>query len=199
MEELYALSCFAVPNMVWQWMSRRRLEGKKYIFLHMIWTYIFMFYCYLAVQAAAGMGTFWDLLQNGLHEGEINLIPFSSEGAMTYILNVIMFMPLGFLLPLIWPHFREWKKVAVTGIAFSLCIEFCQLFCFRTTDIDDLLMNTAGTLAGYLIWIVFHALAHKVDGDGKKRSFAMCGAEPIVYMFLGVAGIFFLYNWRLLY
>ena len=55
MEELYALSCFAVPNIVWQWMNRRRLEGKKYILLHMIWTYIFMFYCYLAVQDAAGM------------------------------------------------------------------------------------------------------------------------------------------------
>lgn len=199
MEELYALSCFAVPNIVWQWMNRRRLEGKKYILLHMIWTYIFMFYCYLAVQDAAGMGTLWDLLQYGMGEGEINLIPFSSEGALTYVLNIIMFMPLGFLLPLIWPHFREWKKVAVTGVAFSLCIEFCQLFCFRTTDIDDLLMNTAGTLAGYLIWIAFHALARKVDGDSGKRSFAMCGAEPIVYMFLGVAGIFFLYNWRLLY
>ena len=45
----------------------------------------------------------------------MNLIPFSSEGAMTYILNIIMFMPLGFLLPLIWENFRNAKKVVLMG------------------------------------------------------------------------------------
>lgn len=210
MEELYALSCFIVPNIIWQWINRGKLKGKKYIFPHMLWTYIFMFYCYLAVQDAAGIGTLWDLLQYGTAGGEINLIPFSSDGLTTYILNVIMFMPLGFLLPLIWPHFREWKKVAVTGAAFSLCIEACQLFCLRTTDVDDLLMNTAGTLAGYFAWRIFCVLLEKArlpqacaagssQGGSGERAISICGAEPIVYMFLGVAGIFFLYNWRILY
>ena len=31
---------------------------------------------------------------------EINLLPFQSEGIMTYVLNIIMFLPLGFLIPL---------------------------------------------------------------------------------------------------
>ena len=44
------------------------------------------------LQEAAGIGTIWDLITYGKMDNSINLIPFSSEGAMTYILNIIMFM-----------------------------------------------------------------------------------------------------------
>ena len=108
-----------------------------------------MFYGYLAVQEAAGIGSIWDLITYGKLDNSINLIPFSSEGAMTYILNIIMFMPLGFLLPLIWENFRNAKKVVLMGFLMSLTIEICQLFNIRTTDIDDLMMNTLGALVGY--------------------------------------------------
>ena len=49
-----------------------------------------MLYCYLAVQRVAGIGTIWDLISYGKLDATINLIPFSSEGFATYILNVIM-------------------------------------------------------------------------------------------------------------
>lgn len=63
----------------------------------------FLLYIYLAL-SKAGIGSIWDI---GRYSGlfridEINLIPFDSVGILTYILNIIMFMPLGFLLPLIW-------------------------------------------------------------------------------------------------
>lgn len=41
-----------------------------------------------------------------------------------------------------------------TGSFFSLFIELIQLFSFRATDIDDLLMNTLGTWVGYLLFKV---------------------------------------------
>ena len=111
-----------------------------------------MFYGYLAVQEAAGIGTIWDLITYGKLDNSINLIPFSSEGAMTYNLNIIMFMPFGFLLPLIWKNFRNAKKVVLMGFLMSLAIEICQLFNLRATDIDDLMMNTLGAVIGYFIW-----------------------------------------------
>lgn len=80
-------------------------------------------------------------------------------------------------------------------MAFSFTIEICQLFCYRATDVDDLLMNTIGTVVGYVIWVLFH----KIFSNSGKKAIMIGKIEPIVYMWLGVAGIFFLYNWRVFY
>ena len=141
---IYSLVCFLLPGTVWLVGNRRMIADKAYKVLHIVWIYIYLFYGYLAVQEAAGIGTIWDLIAYGKLDNSINLIPFSSEGAMTYILNIIMFMPLGFLLPLIWKNFRNAKKVVLMGFLMSLAIEICQLFNIRTTDIDDLMMNKIG-------------------------------------------------------
>ena len=151
-----------------------------------------MFYGYLAVQEAAGIGSIWDLITYGKLDNSINLIPFSSEGAMTYILNIIMFMPLGFLLPLIWENFRNAKKVVLMGFLMSLTIEICQLFNIRTTDIDDLMMNTLGALVGYCCWKVFSL----VFRNAGTKCVEIKKSEPVIYMFGGILGVFLLYNWR---
>ena len=110
---IYSLFCFLLPGTVWLICNRRMIADKAYKVRHIIWIYIYMFYGYLAVQEAAGIGTIWDLITYGKLDNSINLIPFSSEGAMTYNLNIIMFMPLGFLLPLIWKNFI--KAVLCSG------------------------------------------------------------------------------------
>lgn len=192
---VYSFLCFIVPCIIWQLLNKKKMQGKENRIRHIVWTYIFMLYCYLAVQDAAGIGTIWDFISYGKLEGNINLIPFQSWGAMTYILNIFMFMPLGFLLPLIWEDFRKIWKVAAVGLTFSFAIEICQLFCYRATDVDDLLMNTIGTVVGYVIWVLFH----KIFSNSGKKAIMIGKIEPIVYMWLGVAGIFFLYNWRVFY
>lgn len=192
---VYSAGCFMIPCIVWQFTNRRKLKKGTAGCWHVVWSYIFILYCFLAAQAVAGIGTLWDLLAYGKIMGPVNLIPFQSEGAMTYILNIIMFMPLGFLLPLNWKRYRAVKKVLVLGILFSLMIEVFQLFCLRATDIDDLFMNTIGAVAGYLVWWMFH----KVFPRTSSNAVTMGTHEPIVYMVLGIGGTFFLYNWRLFY
>ena len=189
---IYSLFCFLLPGTVWLICNRRMIADKAYNIRHIIWIYIYMFYGYLAVQEAAGIGTIWDLITYGKLDNSINLIPFSSEGAMTYILNIIMFMPLGFLLPLIWENFRNAKKVVLMGFLMSLAIEICQLFNIRTTDIDDLLMNTLGTLVGYCCWKVFSLIFRNAG----TKCVEMKKSEPVIYMFGGILGVFLLYNWR---
>ena len=61
-----------------------------------------------------------------------------------------MFMPFGFLIPLLWNVSN--KKVIVIGFCSSLFIEFCQLFLTRGTDVDDLILNTIGTILGLLLY-----------------------------------------------
>ena len=93
-------------------------------------------------------------------EPNISLIPFSDGTrwlGVQRVLNAVMFAPLGFLLPVLWRKCRKWSFTTLTGFLLSLTIEVLQMFCFRATDVDDLLMNTLGALLGYfLAWIIFH-------------------------------------------
>lgn len=67
------------------------------------------------------------------------------------VLNIVLFIPMGFLVPAIWKNYRSLKVMALMGLALSISIEILQIFTFRLTDIDDLITNTAGTLIGYYI------------------------------------------------
>ena len=70
------------------------------------------------------------------------------------LLNALMTVPLGFLWPLVR---RRSGLLRAVGAAFllSLCIELVQplLPTARTADITDLICNTAGSLAGYVLYL----------------------------------------------
>ena len=70
--------------------------------------------------------------------------------------NVILFLPLGFLLPIVWKKARRIQFIIILGFVVSLLIETSQfLFTYRVANIDDVILNTLGTLIGAL---VFHLL-----------------------------------------
>ncbi len=189
---LYSLLCFLIPDTVWLAAHRKKLDGKPHVLHHVVWSFVFILYCYTAVQDAACIGTVWDLLADGVSFDRINLIPFSSAGVTTYALNVLMFMPLGFLLPLIWEEYRTMRRVTTLALAMSLTIELCQLGNARVSDVDDLLMNALGAFLGYCCWVLFKRMFPKAG----NRAAAICLSEPAVYIFLGTAGIVLLYNYR---
>lgn len=89
--------------------------------------------------------------------GELNLFPFRwlTGGIRPYLENIVLFIPLGVLLPCIWEKYAGLWKTALSGLTFSLLIELSQLFNQRVTDIDDLLMNTLGAVIG---WGIFRLL-----------------------------------------
>lgn len=83
----------------------------------------------------------------------INLIPFQDftpSNIVGMVLNIVMFAPLGFLLPAYFERYRQWQHTLAAGIVTSLTVETIQLLTFRATDVDDLLMNTLGTVVGFL-------------------------------------------------
>lgn len=61
-------------------------------------------------------------------------------------MNIIMLMPLVFLLPYIWKNYRNIYKIAVIGFLFSFFIKVSQIPTNRAVDIDDLIMNTNGKI-----------------------------------------------------
>lgn len=70
--------------------------------------------------------------------------------------NILLFAPLGFLLPLAWKKLERWWLVALMGAALSLAIEILQ---YSTgtglCELDDLFHNTFGSFTGYQVFIVF--------------------------------------------
>lgn len=155
--------------------------------------------CLFSILWICGVGTFADLwrgtsLRTMLN---INLVPFDAYLNWTaWALNVVLFVPLGLLLPCCWEGFDRIGHAALFGFLFSLAIELSQLLNFRVTDIDDLIANTLGAVIGCLIFLVLRAVfprwweRHLGPQTLEPRGNA---AKDAAALFLGV---FFLYASR---
>ena len=86
-------------------------------------------------------------------ELNLYLIPFAGmiEDLKNSVLNVILFIPLGVFLPLLWQKYQKFMSGIIFAFCFSLMIELLQMLTFRTTDVNDLITNTAGYMVGYLL------------------------------------------------
>ena len=114
---------------------------------------------------------------------KVNLIPFhtlsqyifetntsvdawGSVSLLNISANLLLFSPLGFFIPMIWKRRHSLKKVLLLGLAVTCLIEFVQLFVGRSTDIDDVILNTLGIIIGYGIFSLLHSTleksAHKI-------------------------------------
>ena len=73
---------------------------------------------------------------------------------MQIFLNILLFVPFGFLLPIISERFRSFWLTTVTGFVFSAGIETMQYITGRgLTEVDDVINNTAGALIGYILYV----------------------------------------------
>lgn len=82
----------------------------------------------------------------------VNLLDYEvfNEILLNLIGNTAMFIPIGIIWPIVYKELNTHGKVIAAGIGFSLFIEILQLpFYDRVTDVDDLILNTAGFLVGY--------------------------------------------------
>lgn len=63
--------------------------------------------------------------------------------------NIIIFIPLGVLLPVVWSCTRRFWRVVGVGAAVSVVLELSQLvFRIGDFDVDDILLNTFGVALG---------------------------------------------------
>ena len=95
----------------------------------------------------------------------MNLIPFRmvanylrafraglfSYSITQFIGNIATFLPLGFFPALLFRNFGG-KKTFFFGLAYSFGAECCQFFLGRHCNVDDVILNVAGVMLGYLIF-----------------------------------------------
>lgn len=107
---------------------------------------------------------YWDQVA-----AQINLVPFRTlrlfadlldSGVRSYIVmavinlggNIIMFIPLGFLLPRVFPKLHTLIRVLLATTLIIIAVEIIQLFTLvGSCDIDDLILNVLGSALGYLL------------------------------------------------
>lgn len=100
----------------------------------------------------------------------MNLVPFVdvSSGRGDFIrqvvLNIVMTIPFGFLLPLVREKKINLLKVIFYTFLLSLGIELLQPLIngVRSSDITDLITNVIGGFIGYLLYLIFKPLTTRV-------------------------------------
>ena len=75
--------------------------------------------------------------------------------------NVMLFFPLGILLPLVWPRLRFWRGMQIV-IALSCSIELLQYLSsawgsYRAADVNDVILNVVGAGLGLALVVLLRA------------------------------------------
>ena len=107
----------------------------------------------------------------------MNLVPFIdvSTGRGDFIrqvvLNIVMTIPFGFLLPLIKNKKINLMKTILYKFLLSLGIEILQPLIngFRSSDITDLVTNILGGIIGYILYLIFKPLTTKILSYIKEK------------------------------
>ena len=93
---------------------------------------------------------------------------FSVRHWQFVILNIVMFVPFGILLPLLHSRFKRAIWTVGWAFLFTLSIESLQLITgYGNFEVDDLFNNLLGAIIGYGIFMGFITIKEK----GIKRSF----------------------------
>lgn len=76
---------------------------------------------------------------------------------INFVLNIIAFVPFGFMYPIIQPGKKLFWRVVPVVFFMSVIIEGLQLLLkVGTCDVDDVIMNTFGGFIGWLLyWMVY--------------------------------------------
>ncbi|GLB32813.1 hypothetical protein LAD12857_47360 [Lacrimispora amygdalina] len=150
---------------------------KKTILHKILWMYAAFLFLFVAVKFN---GSFNDITSrvNSIMENRrdgiwnINLVPFRSIAPqLKYITewwslkniigNIILFIPLGFLVPLVYINAQRFYKTFLIVFLSVLLIESFQLFTMLGVfDIDDIILNCTGGIIGYFLFYILKRMVY---------------------------------------
>lgn len=82
---------------------------------------------------------------------------------MNILGNTLMFIPWGFGRPLLWKKQKKFGHAFLGALLLPIFIESVQLFSYnRTVDIDDILLNLAGALVGWVLYLAVAGIFPKI-------------------------------------
>jgi glycopeptide antibiotics resistance protein len=112
----------------------------------------------------------------GTHTGPGNFVPFKSIvpellgrgnlliDMVNFFGNIILFMPIGLLAPFV-VRSMSWQKALVLGVLTGLSFEVMEVvFHVGIFDVDDIILNAFGVMAGYGVFVLFKRRAQPCLG-----------------------------------
>lgn len=167
----------------------QKKKGVVYPRYHVPAVLVFAVYV-LGVYHFTGAGTLYDIKRFIFIPELINLIPFSNEiDIVAYVLNIVLFVPLGLLAPMIWQKLDKLTNILGVGLGFTLLIEVSQLLNFRSTDIDDVILNVLGAAVGFVIYKLWDKIT-----KSKYQVNSPATVELALCILVSFVSRFFLYN-----
>lgn len=132
--------------------------GLRYSAALLLVEYIFLIFCSTVIFRSTGetrqydFHPFWSY--QAIQDGREDLLAEN-------IMNVVVFIPVGLLLGIAFKQVTWWKALLI-GCSISISIESLQFWFMRGfSESDDVMHNTVGCLAGY---ILVHGLRLMVKG-----------------------------------
>lgn len=161
------------------WIKRKHIDWKREAMLLLMYVNLAVIIRFTFFPMARADGFVQPLIfdPDAAFPFRLNLVPFvnmfvySSKSAllMNHVGNIAMFIPSGIIIPVLYKRLNRFWKVVLTGAGISLVIELLQLpFSARTSDIDDLILNTLGVMTGYGIYALVQGLRSKKNADRKQ-------------------------------
>ncbi len=145
---LYVVYAICILDSISQRISAMRAfhkNRKKFIILYLFYVYLFIVIALTILSRETGSRGGFNLKLFGTFTGDI-------YGDKNPIENILLFIPLGFLMPLLWRVFFKGLWCFTAGLMLSLTIEGVQFFTKRGyVQTDDVVMNFIGTILGYTV------------------------------------------------
>jgi glycopeptide antibiotics resistance protein len=159
---ILALPFYIVCRIVW-------IKRKKIVVSISREVWLGLFVVYVLGLASQTILPRWGFSFHFPNRFSINLIPFhtlyqyvfvsnanvSNWGSISILNlfgNVFLFSPIGMAVPFLWNRWNSAGKIFWLGLGITCFIETTQLFIGRSTDIDDVILNTLGVMIGFYLF-----------------------------------------------
>lgn len=121
---------------------------------------------------------------------------FSSVAWRNIILNILMFVPLGVLLPLVFNKCKKFWVTYLIGFLSTILLEVIQLISGRGIfELDDIFNNTLGCVIGYGFVMIFILTFMDNKKTKKNNKLTLLYLQiPLCITILGFSSIFITYK-----
>jgi len=150
-----ALILYTLITLCVQKMLKRKIVFQRHVAIFILFatsgiilfatTTFFLFYNPLRDHSAPNLLPFVSLINNTEKVG-------IERAVGQWVSNVLMFIPVGLFLPIVFKNMRSFIKTILLISAFVIVIECIQYFIGRSADIDDFIANLCGGIIGFGIY-----------------------------------------------
>ena len=218
---LCAVVIVALVFVGYKFIYQKKMQGqKKLSWIKLLWLVVMI--CYLLVVCGATLlrvGDFYHGMQMQPLFASYReaWAEFAARDWRNLILNILMFVPFGFLLPIGIRKMRVFWRTYLCGFIMTLGIEVIQLVSGKGIfEWDDILNNTVGTMIGYGIFAIVYALwqsvtefydsgiekqrkitleVSKIRKNGlRKKTKVICCQIPLIIVCAAFAAMFLIYQ-----